>query len=262
MLYTQNSTQNAFQTLSHFERNLDLSWKIQVFYNSKCIPLNQWHTKLNNSNIQRKDRFLFTDAGDSVKDRATLNRFLIFNTTFWRAIVGDVILIFQPDSCICNRSPYHIDLFTVYDYIGAPFHYNWVSESKYHPSVPYRELIPFENNEFYGGNGGFSIRSRKSMIDCSLLALPHQNDEDFDGLPEDIYFSYCVKHKLNRQVKLPTKQVSAAFSVENSLIINPQPFGQHKAFKYMLNATDLAILSANCPDLIYSQRNHNAMDQE
>jgi len=204
LLYTQNSTHNAIQTLFHFHKNLDSSWVIQVFYNSIYISLNHWLVQIKKFHVKRRDRFVFTDAGDNVKDRGTLNRFLIFNTSFWRAIVGEVILIFQPDSCICSRSPYNIDLFIDYDYIGAPFHYNWVTAAEDNPSVPFDELIPYDNNEFYGGNGGFSIRSRKAMIDCSMLAS--SNNTDYDG-PEDIYYSHCLKHVLNRQINLPSKQV-------------------------------------------------------
>ena len=203
LLYSQKVATIALKTVLHFNKHLDNTWRIQIFYDSRKIPLNYWHSKLKNHFSKFKDRFLFADFGNVVHDRDSLNRFMILNTTFWRSVAGNVILIVQPDASICNGTSYKIDRFLSYDFIGAPFLYNWISEKS---SVPLDEFIPVTNDEFFGCNGGFSLRSRKAMIDCSLYALANPSTVATIP-PEDLYFSKCLKHYLNRTVSLPSKQV-------------------------------------------------------
>lgn len=70
---------------------------------------------------------------------------LLLNADFWRNLPGDFITIFQKDCIMFNMFP---DYFVLYDFSGA----NWYAE----------------NNTLFndGINGGFSIRNRKTMIEC------------------------------------------------------------------------------------------------
>jgi len=63
---------------------------------------------------------------------------------FWNLLTGEKILIYQEDSCIFKNN---IDDFVMFDYIGAPW--NSISSS----------------NNICVGNGGFSLRTKKIMID-------------------------------------------------------------------------------------------------
>lgn len=207
LLYSQKEATIALKTVLHFSKHLDSTWRIQIFYDSRHIPLNYWHSKLKSHSSKLKDRFVYSDFGNVVHDRDSLNRFMILNTTFWRSVVGNVVLIVQPDASICNGTSHKIDHFLSYDFIGAPLPYNWISENS---SVPLHEIIPLTNDEFFGCNGGFSLRSRQAMIDCSLYALANPSTVSY--IPaEDVYFSKCLKHFLNRTVSLPSRQVEKRF---------------------------------------------------
>ena len=113
------------------------------------------------------DRLVLSQiTAKDVHNRDSLNSFMVKNVSFWEACVGDKILIFQPDAAICTHSPYFIDMFLPYDYIGAPL------PMIYFPGKRHKEWINAkEDNDFYGGNGGFSLRTKASMIACAQAAL-------------------------------------------------------------------------------------------
>src|SRR5690606_27022581 len=98
---------------------------------------------------------------------------------FWNRINGDKILLYQEDTCIFRSN---IDDFLEYDYIGAP----WMKRQN--------------DNTHLVGNGGFSLRSKQSMLDVidkiSLTNTVYNSTTlqymDYAGLtipPEDVYFS-------------------------------------------------------------------------
>ena len=69
---------------------------------------------------------------------------LLASTDFWNKLTGDKILLYQEDTCIFKSN---IEDFLDYDYVGAP----WPKEQN--------------DNSLLVGNGGFSLRSKKAMID-------------------------------------------------------------------------------------------------
>ena len=165
---------------------------------------------------------------------------MVYNLSFWDSILGDKVLFFQPDSAMCQRSPFFIEMFLAFDFIGAPL--PWI----YTPVTgATRKVTPTDNN-FHAVNGGFSLRSKQSMIKCVQAVLKgNLTFPSFKGDQEDMFFSRCLQHYLKHQ-KLPTRRVASAFAVE-SIIDNEQPLGIHKAWKHLKNE-DWVKLVSNCPE--------------
>ncbi|KAH9210057.1 hypothetical protein DL95DRAFT_343646 [Leptodontidium sp. 2 PMI_412] len=108
------------------------------------------------------------------------------------------LLVFQPDSIICAKSPKTVNDFLEWDYIGAP----WGPESK------------------FGGNGGLSLR-RVSRI---LMVLERERREMGHIQMEDEWLS-------NRLVglegaRMANASVSKTFSVEAN-VWDESPMGYH-----------------------------------
>jgi len=130
---------------------------------------------------------------------------MLLSIPFWEQFHGEKLLIYQEDSYIFNSN---ITPFLEYDYIGAP----WV-----------RNLIP----DGYGGNGGFSLRTKSIMIEC-LKKHPPPPDNSFtrfDKQAEDLYF--CSTMYNNRIGKLAPRKVGVLFSQEQLIPVGV-PFGGHK----------------------------------
>jgi len=111
----------------------------------------------------------------------------------------DYMLVFQTDSLLMCYSPYSIEDFLGYDYVGAPW--------KHFP-------------ENCGGNGGLSLRRIKAMITV-LRNHPYLKSE-LPLLPEDLYISKLPG------LHFPPRELSQQFSAET--ILHDCPFGTHKPF--------------------------------
>jgi hypothetical protein len=133
---------------------------------------------------------------------------------FWNYLVGEKILIYQEDSFIFKKN---ISDFLEWDFIGAPFPKNTNSTPN------------------FVGNGGLSLRTKKSMIDV-INKISIENTEIYESTkiymknnnlticPEDVYFS------LNMQ-KYGIGKVSDfenAYKFSSESISNPNSFGGHK----------------------------------
>ena len=126
---------------------------------------------------------------------------LLCSKEFWNLFNSEKILIYQEDTFIFKSN---IMDFINWDYIGAP----WPSNSN--------------EDKLIVGNGGFSLRSRKVMLDI-IDKFP------YDGTAEDIYFCKNIKNIGNIADFITALKFSSEyFSNENS-------FGCHCIFYYNNN---------------------------
>ena len=103
---------------------------------------------------------------------------LLLTKSFWELFYGEKLLIYQEDSCIFKNN---IQEFLNWDYIGAP----WPLE--------------FNINKLGVGNGGFSLRTKKVMLEClkyddskielSPIISNYMNEAKLTRIPEDVYFT-------------------------------------------------------------------------
>lgn len=246
IVFTGDNTAELISTVRHFAFNLPMEWRFQIFYQKEHVKHQINRLLIGNSlqfppGLLDKYRLILTRVYPSygLEGRESSNNFYVRNSTFWRSIRGERILMFHADSCLCSNSPHHINDFIHFDYIGAA----WPTHRLIGPDM--WKPVPINNitNQLYmGGNGGLSIRSRKSMIECALAAsngsFPHE-----DGFAEDMFFASCVKQYLSNQI-LPSRSTAFKFAIESTPIVDPNPLGCHKCFKYHTVET----IAKVCPD--------------
>jgi hypothetical protein len=129
---------------------------------------------------------------------------LITSVKFWESVPFDKVLIFQHDSKILRPG---IDEFLEWDYVGAPWKF-----------------------QLHGGNGGFSLRSKKAMID-TLKSFTWDKSKG----NEDIFFSNFLVGNL------APRCVCDKFSCET--IYKLGTLGTHAIDKYLTPAECETILS-------------------
>jgi len=131
---------------------------------------------------------------------------LLTSEYFWNLFSSEKILIYQEDSCIFKTN---INDFTEFDYIGAPWDHEleWVKQS---------------GLKIAAGNGGFSLRTRKLMLDI-IKRYPRTSNE-----LEDVYFSRTIQdHYIGT---FPSVYQAYEFSSEG--IVNRNSYGGHCHFNY------------------------------
>jgi FkbM family methyltransferase len=139
---------------------------------------------------------------------------LLETTEFWEKLEGEHILLYQHDSCVFKNN---VEDFLEYDYIGAPW--------GHFPAV----------NTFNVGNGGFSLRNKKKMIEIikknyssheliiSDGIFNFLNYNNLNVIPEDVFFTNSmIYYKLG---KVPHVSVAKKFSQET--ILSDTSFGGH-----------------------------------
>ena len=96
---------------------------------------------------------------------------LLMSFAFWQSLkTRNKVLIFQCDAVLCPTSPYKLDHFLQYDYIGSW----WPAER---PVGVYTE----------GGNGGFSLRDWYAHVKC----IETFNAQTWPGA-EDSFFAFYL----------------------------------------------------------------------
>lgn len=133
---------------------------------------------------------------------------LLTSLDFWNLLTGEKILIHQDDTCIFHSN---ISEFMKYDYIGAPWCHHLY------------ELLKRSNVTIPVGNGGFSLRTKQTMIDIIQHGYKRIYNE-----PEDIYFSrYIQQFNIGN---LASPDIAFEFSTEQ--LINKNSFGGHDFFSF------------------------------
>jgi hypothetical protein len=129
---------------------------------------------------------------------------LLMTTVFWDRFYGEKLLLYQSDSYIFHGN---IEPFLEYDYVGSP----WPKSFSY-----------------YVGNGGFSLRTKKTMIECIEKAR-----ELVSTIEEDIFFvKYITLFNIG---KIPLVEKAKSFGVE--FCEGNNPVGGHKIFRPDSNLT-------------------------
>ena len=133
---------------------------------------------------------------------------LLTNYKFWEIFKSEFVLIFQLDSIILKKIP---DIFFNYHYIGAP----WINN----PFI--KNNIHFYNKKIVG-NGGFSLRNVKVMIDIC------KNCKNVDNDNEDVFFSMNIDDNF-----IPDEKLAEQFSIESKYYHDP--VGMHNVWNYIEN---------------------------
>ena len=166
---------------------------------------------------------------------------------FWDHFNADYCITIQTDGCLCKNSPYNINEFFQYDYVGgyAPQGWWWKETKGLHKKDDYQCF-----------NGGFSIRNIHACRSV-LRRFPPQPSIGFrkgnpmESYAEDLYFvcgmlklkynvgldkhatkfcshtdftepTFCI-HNLKRYKKGETLQKALAYATEYQMFLQPTP---------------------------------------
>jgi hypothetical protein len=131
---------------------------------------------------------------------------LCCDETFYKHFKTEFMLKMEWDSFIRKRIPDH---FFNYSYVGAP----WTGYPNDYPNNPHIRV----GNKLVG-NGGFSLRNVKRMIEvCHSFPKPAK-------LGEDVHLTNCLEDH-----EIPSVDLAKTFSVE--WVFDPDPVGIHQVFK-------------------------------
>jgi len=138
-----------------------------------------------------------------IKSIAAYSRFCIKDLVDY--VDTDYVLIIQYDGFILNPKAWD-DVFLEYDYIGAPwFVKDWSVKNFHFPKSLLGKMVV--------GNGGFSLRSKKFLQVCSVLAK-ERIIKTFQ--PEDVAF--CVWHRKEMEkhgISFAPVEIAKKFSFES-----------------------------------------------
>ena len=211
-------------TLTNFASNLGPQWPILLLHNddvspqlerNKIIRLQKRHGILLTASLERNGFSALSSANSSSYSK------LLASTRFWSALRAQHVLIFQTDSVLCSMSPWSIDDFLLYDYIGAPWIDRWFGMDI--------------------GNGGLSLRKAKTM----MRITKHFNFNQTEN--EDIYFARGI-YKLAEQdpaIKIPPVHVASKFAYEAGRLPRVTSFGVHKT---PFRKVDKEAIAKTCPE--------------
>lgn len=201
-----------------FREKLRPSIEIVVFYGKGRTSLLEQITKdLRNVTLVELDKDNFDAKGynDFVK-----------SMEFWKHINGQHLLIFQTDSMLCSNSPYTLEDFESFSFIGA--------------RTPWDFKLP-------GGNGGLSVRDVNLSKEC-VMDLESGKLNKLKKYGEDGFFARCAKKK---GAKLPVILDKDRFAAQN--YFTQASFGGHQV-SAQLSGSDLERFYQYCPEYLRTMK--------
>ncbi|CAF2856422.1 unnamed protein product [Rotaria sp. Silwood2] len=216
LIVDDRASQELINAVINVLQHIPTDWKVQII-----IPVEHWSfyktSSLSPSIINGR---VFMTPLDFPRVDFTGSEYinlLLTSASFWHQVQGEKILYFQTDSTICSTSSHNLTDFLQYDFIGAPWH--------------------------SGGccNGGFSLRSRKKMLqllesDRARYRLHETN--------EDVWFTRNLPYV---NARIPSTHVAKKFSVES--IYHSRPFAVHKPNLKVLGSVNMKRLCNDCPEV-------------
>ena len=178
--------------------NLESTWSIQVFHGTENEV---WVKSLIDAKFQADlPRITLKNLGLPNLETHQKYSDILTSRSFIENIPTETFIMFQTDSMINPANRDMLAQFMQYDYVGAPWPWDWL----------------------HVGNGGFSLRKRSVML--KIIDRLGQSPIEY----EDQYFSMgCGIIKAN----VPTRDIATGFSIEQ--IYTPKSFAIHKAWLHI-----------------------------
>ena len=196
--------------LNNISDCLSDEWGIILFHgknnNEYAIEIVE---KLNNV---YKNRISLVNLNVDNLNQKTYSHLLSNKNTIYDHIHTDIFLVFQTDSIILKENAHMIYEYLNYDYVGSP----WLI-CNYNPT----KMCSFI------GNGGFSLRNKKKMLEI-IEKIPYNNE------PEDLYFATNYN---NIKVNKPSYEKALRFCVGEAYN-NKITLAVHRFWPYDLKTND------------------------
>ena len=217
-------------TLTNVAGNLGAEWPIMFVHAPAATP--SLHASTAVARLARRGHLHALPAASiGASDLGAAGNTIAYtrmmtSDAFWRAVAADKVLTFQTDSVLCSMSPWRVDHFLRYDYVGAP----WVR------GIPADVRV---------GNGGLSLRSVHVMR-WIIANVPFK-----EGYVEDMYFARAVKRMEREGLPVSLAPVSEAsrFAFEDEDVPAAAPFGVHRCVDVRGDAKEAVL--AVCPEAAF-----------
>lgn len=193
-----------------------------------------------------KNRTIYFNLVDGVSSGREYNA-LFKSEKFWEQIDAEIILVFQTDSVLCSKSPYSIQDFVQYGYIGCSYA-NYFADNLPH----YWKLQNPEGKKVhFFGVGGLSLRRKSFQLDC----ISKYKTGIESKYPEDVFFSFCLAYGENDSLRPENATVLQRFC--NQWDLQQPSFGVHKVAEWLnqikgieANIEDIPELVHYCPEIL------------
>ena len=185
---------------------LSKEWRVILFHGINNVDYSKnIASKLNNL---YNDRLKLVQLDVENLNQKTYSKLLATKTIIYDYIDTEYFLIFQTDSIIIKSNSHLMNFFLNqnYDYVGAP----WLI-CGYEPT----------QNRDYIGNGGFSLRKTKTMLN---IIEKHKWDENNEWL-EDLFFT---KKYDDVCIIKPPYDIAKYFCVDE--VFSHETLASHKAW--------------------------------
>lgn len=216
-------------TLTNVAGNLGPDWPIMIVHTADAVPTLRASTavaRLARRGLLHTLPTAAVGAGDLASGNTMAYTRMMTSAAFWDAMRADKVLTFQTDSVLCSMSPWRVDHFLQYDYVGAP----WVR------GIP---------GDIQVGNGGLSLRTTRVMR-WIIDHVPFK-----EGYVEDMYFARAVQ-RMEREglpVKLAPVDMASKFAFEDEDDVRAVPFGVHRCVD--VRETVYKALLRVCPEAVF-----------
>jgi len=216
LIVDDRASQEVVHAVTNILQHIPTDWKVQII-----TPIQNWpfYNASSLSSLIINDRVFMTSLDFPRVDftGSEYINLLLTPATFWHQVQGEKILYFQIDSVICSNSSYKLTDFLEYDFIGAP----WPD----------------------GGccNGGFSLRSRKKMLQLFESGRARYRLHETN---EDVWLHRNLPRFNGR---IAPNHVAKTFSVES--VYYPRPFAVHKPNLERLGSVNMKRLCSDCPEV-------------
>ena len=192
--------------------NLPQAWSVRIYHGTE----NQTFVEglLNADLADHRTRITLENLGVADLNSARAYSEILTSRKFTEGIPTETFLVFQTDTMINPRNSHLLQKFLKYDYVGAPWPWDWLQV----------------------GNGGFSLRKRSKMLGIIDTSPPYM------GQYEDHFFS--IGSKTVKPFK-PSAEEAREFSIEQ--VYTPNSFGIHKAWIHRPEMAEQ--LCTDCPGL-------------
>ena len=192
--------------------NLPQAWSVRIYHGTE----NQTFVEglLAKDLADHRPRITLENLGVADLNSARAYSEILTSRKFTEGIPTETFLVFQTDTMINPRNSHLLQKFLKYDYVGAPWPWDWLQV----------------------GNGGFSLRKRSKMLGIIDTSPPYM------GQYEDHFFS--IGSKTVKPFK-PSAEEAREFSIEQ--VYTPNSFGIHKAWIHRPEMAEQ--LCTDCPGL-------------
>jgi hypothetical protein len=182
--------------------NLPSNWAIQIFYTGKGQSLNGININKGLQRMIENKEIIVTFLPENIGKLKRKQYEVWTERWIWENMVADHVLTFGGNAVLCGNSPRVITDFIHFDYIGAPWNFK----------------------KGVGGDGGISLRNRKTIVSVIDYELSKTDILSRDTAykswgQEDIFFvsrMMEMNQLLNKSYRLATRNDTLQFAAIES----------------------------------------------